>query len=94
MVAHEVRYLMKIKAREGVPITLIAKQHGVSRQTVYNVLNDVTTKGSKARGSKLDPFKAYLEARLAQFGLLVPSQFQAIQAMGTRAAGVPFGGQH
>lgn len=53
---------MRMKAREGIPITLVAKHHGVSRQTVYNVLNNVTTKGSKVRGSKLDPFKTYLEA--------------------------------
>ena len=82
MVAREVRFLMKSKVDEGIPIAVVAREYGVSRQTVYNVLNHAPARARKARGSKLDPFKAHIDRRLSRFDLPATVLYQEIRAKG------------
>jgi hypothetical protein len=62
VVAREVRLWMKEKVKEGVPIARVAREDGVSRPTIYNLLAAASSpaKERKARGSKLDPFKSHI----------------------------------
>ena len=62
MVAREVRFWMKEKVKEGVPIARVAREYGVSRQTIYNLLAAASSpaKQRKARESRLDPFKSHI----------------------------------
>ena len=56
--------------REGVPKAQAARQLGVSRQTVYNwIANEKEEAEPKQRPSKRDPFKPYIESRLARFDI-------------------------
>jgi transposase len=62
----EIKHLVK----EGVQKTEVARQCGVCRQTVYNRVGRQTLEASpRHRMSKLDPFKAYVRARLEKFDL-------------------------
>ena len=58
-------------AREGMKKATIARQLGVSRQTVYNHLHRKEPFPAKRRqkASKLDPYKEYIRARLERFDL-------------------------
>lgn len=69
MIVQEVRLSMKRKIAEGVPKAVIARQHGVSRQSVYNILKGKNIREPVRRVSKLDAFKPYLDARLEEFDL-------------------------
>ena len=71
MMLREMSMQISYLAREGVPKNRIARQLGVSRQTVYNHLNREGSfpKPRVARSSKLDDFKGYIQARLEQFDL-------------------------
>lgn len=64
---------MQIKhlSEDGVPKARIARQLGVSRQTVYNHLNrkEVFPKVRAQRASKLDAYKDTIRTRLEQFDL-------------------------
>ena len=56
--------------REDIPIAQIARQLGVSRQTVYNWQNQEAEHTKRMRRpSKLDPFKPYIESRLERFDI-------------------------
>lgn len=56
--------------RENVPVAQIARQLGVSRQTIYNWRNQTDDSPEPVkRPSKLDPFKSYLESRLERFDI-------------------------
>jgi transposase len=76
----EIKYL----AREGVPKARIARQCGVSRQTVYNLLERTELRPHRRprRTSKLDPFKAYLRARLEKFDMPASSLFREVKQQG------------
>lgn len=73
MILQEMSMQLAYFAREGVPKNRIARQLGVSRQTVYNHLNregPFPNPGvRRGRSSKLDDFKGYIQARLEQFDL-------------------------
>jgi len=64
---------MRQLLREGVPIARIARELGVSRQTVSNWIAPeragVTEHRRRRRTSKLDPHRAYVESRLERFDL-------------------------
>jgi transposase len=61
---------MKREVEEGVPIARIAREYGVSRQSVFNVLKGATGPAAEpVRVSKLDPFKPYVRERLDRFDL-------------------------
>jgi len=75
-----VRYL----AREGEPIAALARRFGLSRQTIYNQLARATTTPAPRapRPSGLDPYRAHLAARLAQFDLPAPVLLRELRAQG------------
>ena len=76
----EIKYL----AREGVPKAQIARRCGVSRQTVYNLLErtELGLHPRPARASKLDAFKVYIRARLEKFDLPATSLFRELKLQG------------
>ena len=82
MIAREVRLLMKHKVKEGVPIAVVARELGVARQTVYNVLQRGKPKERSKRGSKLDPFKDYLRARLERFDIPATVLYREVREQG------------
>ena len=70
--------------KEGLSIRAIAERTGHSRNTVRKILrgeHDLKTK-STDRASKLDPFKDYLAARHAEFGLSAVRLIDEIKPMG------------
>jgi transposase len=72
---------MKQLLREKVPKTQIAHRLGISRQTIYNWLNEADDKPSiTKRPSKLDPFRPYIESRLEKFDLPATVLLREIQA--------------
>jgi transposase len=77
---------MDIKAlrSEGMSIKGIAKQAGLSRNTVRKVLRGEHPLRIKAckRGSKLDPYKAYLKERYDAYGLSAVRLHAEIVSMG------------
>lgn len=73
---------MKWEVLDGVPKAVIARRYGVSRQSVYNVLN-ASSEGKKgARPSKLDPFKEHVKARLQEFDLPATVLLREIKELG------------
>jgi transposase len=80
----EIIVQIKYLARNGVPKSQIARQCGVSRQTVYNRLahNGLGPRPRRPRTSKLDPFKAYIRGRLEKFDLPAPSLWRELRARG------------
>lgn len=73
---------MKREVEDGVPIARVARKYGVSRQSVYNVLNAVSQELKVLRPSKLDPFKGYVADRLAEFDLPATVLLREIQELG------------
>lgn len=73
---------MKRDALDGVPIARIARRYGVSRQSVYNVLNGPTEREGARKVSKLDPFKGYVEDRLQEFDLPATVLLREIKELG------------
>lgn len=69
MISREVRLRMKREVLDGVPKAVIARRYGVSRQSVYNVLNAAPATEKSVKPSKLDPFKGFVADRLAEFDL-------------------------
>lgn len=82
MISREVRLLMKHKVNEGVPIARVARELGVARQTVYNALFKVEPKERSRRGSKLDPFKDHVRARLELFDIPATVLFREVREQG------------
>jgi transposase len=80
----EIIVQIKHLARNGVTKTEIARQCGVSRQTVYNRLasNELRPRARAPRASKLDPFKAYIRARLEKFDLPATSLLRELRQRG------------
>lgn len=75
---------MKREAEDGVPKARIAARYGVSRQSVYNILNARPDEEKAPRPSKLDPFKGYVESRLAEFDLPATVLLREIREKGYR----------
>jgi transposase len=75
---------MKEKVKEGVPIARVAREYGVSRQTIYNLLAAQASpaRERQPRGSKLDPFKSHIVARLANFDLPATTLFDEVRQRG------------
>lgn len=74
MILREMSMHIQYLAQENVPKARIARQFGVSRQTVYNHLNreGPFPKPRARRISKLEAFKSYIRSRLERFDLPVP----------------------
>ena len=68
----------------GMPVARIARRYGISRQSVYNVVNGVFGSGRErvARPSVLDAFKPYVRSRLARFDLPATVLLREIQRQG------------
>ena len=68
----------------GMPVARIARRYGISRQSVYNVVNGVSggVRERVPRPSLLDPFKPYLRARLARFDLPATVLLREIRRQG------------
>jgi transposase len=74
---------MKQLLRENVPKAQVARQLGVSRQTIYNWISEPDDKiGPARRPSKLDPFKPYIQGRLERFDLPATVLLREIRAQG------------
>ena len=66
-----------------MPVARIAVRYGISRQSVYNVMNGGSGGRERApRASVLDPFKAHVRARLARFDLPATVLLREIQRQG------------
>jgi transposase len=86
MMMREVSMQIKFLAQEGVPKARIAERFGISRQTVYNHLKRTGPfpRPRPRRGSKVDPFKKYIRARLESFDLPGTVLFNELKARGYR----------
>ena len=68
---------------EGVPLAEVARRLGRSRQTLYNWLRREQEGAARPRRrSKLDPFKPYIESRLARFDLPAATLLREIRERG------------
>jgi transposase len=75
----EIKHLVK----EGVPKAEVARQCGVSRQTVYNQVKRRSLEAAtRHRVSKLEPFRPYVRARLERFDLPATVLWRELQARG------------
>mgnify|MGYP001325783829 FL=1 len=82
MIAQEDRFLMKRLIEAGVPKAQVAREFGVSRQAVYDLLKRPERSTRRERASKLDPFKEYIEGRLAKFDLPATVLLEEIRGKG------------
>jgi len=84
MTVREIIVEIKYLVRQGVSKTDIARQCGVSRQTVYNLLSrdELGPRRRGPRASKLDLFKAYIRTRLEKFDLPATSLLRELRSRG------------
>lgn len=73
---------IKSKVKQGVPKARIAAELGISRQSVYNVLNKDSTRERKARSSKLDGYRQYIKTRLELVDLPATVLLRELQQQG------------
>jgi len=75
---------IRLEKENGMPVARIARRYGISRQSVYNVVNGVSggVRERVPRPSLLDPFKPHLRARLARFDLPATVLLREIQQQG------------
>jgi len=82
---------MKHEVRNGVSISAVARKYGVSRQTVYNHTRKKEVENGEpgglegarvSRPSKLDSFKAYIDARLSAHDVPATVLYREIRARG------------
>ena len=68
----------------GMPVARIARRYGISRQSVYNVVNGGSggVRERAPRASVLDSFKPYVRSRLARFDLPATVLLREIQRQG------------
>ena len=71
MICLEDSMLLRHLAGQGEPKQKIAERVGVCRQTVYNHIHqeNLERKPRKARASKLDPYKSYIDGQLEEYDL-------------------------
>lgn len=76
----EIKYLV----RQGVSKSEVARRCGVSRQTVYNLLDrdELGPRPRRPRRSKLDAYKSYIRARLERFDLPAPTLLAELRTRG------------
>lgn len=80
MVPQNIRMNIKHQLKEGVSKAEIARQNGICRQTVYNILKDRPDK--KPRKTLLDPYQEYIKGRLANYSLSAWRIFLEIKEQG------------
>lgn len=76
--------MIKTLGDNGVPKARIAQQLGIDRKTVDRALQRDEAQASSrgSRGSKLDPFKPYIQRRLKVYDLTAKKLFHEIEAQG------------
>jgi transposase len=80
MLPQNIRIVIKHQIKEGISKSEVARQHCISRQTVYNI---VTPKAEqKPRPGLLDPYKSYIQSRLAEYSLSAQRIFLEIKEQG------------
>lgn len=83
MIVATERDLMHRLIREGLPIAEVARRLGRSRQTIYNWLQAGEDGAEpKARRSKIDGFRGYIESRLAKYDVPATVLFRELRARG------------
>lgn len=82
MIAQEDRFLMKKLVEAGVAKARVAREFGVSRQAVYDLLKRPEKPQRRRRASKLDPFKEYVKERLGKFELPATVLLEEIREKG------------
>ena len=83
MTVPEVMMGIKYLVKAGVSKTQVARQCGVSRQTVYNqMVRQTLAAGPRHRVSKLAPFKAYVRSRLEKFDLPATVLWRELKSRG------------
>jgi transposase len=85
MLTVEERFMIKDMFRKGLSISEIARLSGHDRKTVRTALQEAVLRQTavrKAKGSKLDPFRQYLEKRLAEGVYNARKLYQEIRAQG------------
>ena len=80
--------MLKALLEEGVPKTRIADQLGISRKTVarHNPDTEPPAHVRDARYSVLDPFKPYIQHRLAKYELTAMKLYAEVAAQGYRGS--------
>jgi len=76
---------MRERHRHGESISKLAREFGVTRNTIRKYVNASGPPKYELSGSKpsqLDPYKDYIRGRLAEFDLSATRIFEEIQAMG------------
>lgn len=76
--------MIKTSRENGVPKARIARQLGIDRKTVDRCLQRDEARASPrgSRGSKLDPFKPYIQRRLQVYDLTARKLFAEIEVQG------------
>lgn len=87
-IANKEWIMLKALLEEGVPKTRIADQLGINRKTVARHHEDTEPPAHErdARYSVLDPFKPYIQQRLAKYELTAMKLFAEIQVQGYRGS--------
>jgi len=75
---------VKNEKAQGVPIARIARKYGISRQSVYNILNEESSavRSRKERSSILDPFKGVIKAKLEDYDVPATTILEDIRKLG------------
>lgn len=81
MVPQNIRFMIKHKIQQGMSKSEVAREHSISRQTIYNVLAEEKT-DRQPRVSILDPYKTYIRSRLEEYNLSARRLFREIQEQG------------
>lgn len=82
MVPQFQRIMIKHLVDTGVKKAVVARQFGISRETVRHIAKEESPKTRKSRASKLDPFKDYIRQRLETYRLSAIQLFEEIQQKG------------
>jgi transposase len=85
MVEVEERFMMKELYKKGISISELARQSGHDRKTIRAIVNgplSVQTKERRAKGRKLDPYRAYLERRIGEGVLNAQKLYQELLSQG------------
>lgn len=88
MILREMSMQIKFMSEDGRTKAEIARQLGISRQTVYNHLKrtEPFPKPRAKRASKLDAHKSYIRTRLERFDLPATALFAEVRARGYRGS--------
>ena len=79
MISQEMSMMIRHLVGEGETKAAAARRLGISRPTVYRHLKKKTDDPAPARPSKLDPYKDYIDARLKEYNLPVPTSAHPIK---------------